>query len=400
MLRLLTYLLFAFTLFIFASCSNSSIDNLAEPDNSNNANSNSEIISINNRITNSVGENNTDTSLAYRAKVNRNVGSFVNHSIQEIPLITEDIERNKTQFKISQTVKTEIYTSPTIINVVFDNDIFNNTDYYYTNGVNIELTIPFAKQSPLSKLLVGSSGSQIDLYGFSIKQNIYTPTNPDIEEISVGDRPFSAFLTLGHYRESYHIQKKLSIVSSINFGVIGPASMGGVVQSTIHDIEPIGWDNQISNNFVIDYSLKLEKGIISTPHLELNLTAGGNIGTIFNKINGGVYLRTGSFIPVFRGPSTVVGNTSINNNIQYWFFLCGETNLVFYDATLQGGIFRNNNAYTLHGEDINRFVINLSAGMAMYYHKVGVELHSFYLSPEFKNAYDFRWGRIKLVFQL
>jgi len=32
--------------------------------------------------------------------------------------------------------------------------------------------------------------------------------------------------------------------------------------------------------------------------------------------------------------------------------------------------------------------------LSMYYKKVGIELQNFYLSPEFKNAYDFRWGRI------
>ena len=190
------------------------------------------------------------------------------------------------------------------------------------------------------------------------------------------------------------------MVSSINFGVLGPASMGDFVQSSIHNIEPIGWTNQINNNFIFDYRVKLEKGIISNPHLELNITAEGNIGTIFNKINGGLYFRTGSFIPVYRGPSTIYESSTKKSNLQFWFFINGSTNLVFYDATLQGSLFSSESPYVIQSKDINRLVINLSVGFALYYKKVGFEFQNFYLSPEFTNAYDFRWGRVKLIFQL
>jgi len=291
-------------------------------------------------------------------------------------------------------------SSFTQLNVVFDNDIFDNTDYYFTNGIYIELITPLAEQSPLSGLLVGLRKSQINLHGFSVRQNIYTPTNPDTEEISQGDRPFSAFLTIGQTRHSYNIDKNLSIKSSLNFGVLGPASMGGVVQSSIHNIEPVGWTNQIDNNIVIDYRVKLEKGIISTPHAELNVTAAGNVGTIFNKIAGGVYFRTGNFIPVYRGPTSNLGLSKSKSKIQYWFFVEGQTNLVFYDATLQGSMFSSKSPYVIQSNNINRVVLNLSIGFALYYNKVGFEFQNFYLSPEFKNAYDFRWGQIKLTFQL
>jgi len=175
--------------------------------------------------------------------------------------------------------------------------------------------------------------------------------------------------------------------------------LGGYVQSSIHDIEPIGWTNQINNNFVIDYRVNLEKGIVSNPHIELNITAGANIGTIFNNINGGLYFRTGSFTPVFRGLSTIYGSTSKKDNLQYWFFIKGETNLVFYNATLQGSMFSSESPYIIQSQDINRLILNLSIGFAMYYKKVGFEFQNFYLSPEFTNAYDFRWGRVKLIFQ-
>jgi len=337
---------------------------------------------------------NSNSSLLYNATVTKNAGSFVDNHISEIAPLTTNITQNISDFNVAYFDKIRHDNkAQTVLSIIFDNDIFNNTDYYYTNGVNIELTTPLALRSPISQLLVGLPGSQINMHGFSIKQNIYTPVNPDIEDVSIGDRPFSAFLTIGQFRESYNLQKNLSVKSSLNFGVLGPASMGGVVQSSIHEIEPLGWNNQIKNTFILDYSLKLEKGVISTSNVELNLTTGANIGTIFNKINTGFYFRFGSFIPVLKGIKTY------DNTFQYWFFISGETNLIFYDATLQGSIFKNNSLYTIQSTNINRLVMKASAGVAMYYKNIGFELHSFYLSPEFRDAFDFRWGRIKLVFQ-
>ncbi len=407
MLRLLTYLSLTIILGSVASCSrqNKETNKETNPD-SYSTRQNNHLISIDKKTTFDLNYNNSsvDTSFIYSAKVSNNVGNRVSYSISEIASLSTNVPRKTFPVNITY-INNDYYVanSPTILKVVFDNDIFNNTDYYYTNGVQIELVIPLAKRSSLSNLLIGLRGSQIDLYGFSIKQNIYTPTNPDIEEISLDDRPFSAFLTIGQFRESYNLKKNISIKSSVNFGVIGPASMGGIVQSSIHNIEPIGWDNQIKNNIVIDYSLKLEKGVVSTPHIELNVTAGGNFGTVFNKIASGLYFRAGSFVPVFKGLATNIYRSSLRQPVkspfQYWFFLSAETNLVLYDATLQGGIFNTNNPYTVQTSNINRLVANVSVGFAVYYKKAGIELQNFYLSPEFKNGYDFRWGRIKFIYQ-
>jgi len=405
MLRLLIYVLLFVFLAIISSCSEQQNKNDSDEiyDYSDTERKISAISPLTMKSANSILELGivSDESFIYHTKISRNVGSFVNHNLSEIVPKTTSIPASEANFNPVYSNKSEIVNNPvTLVNIVFDNDIFNNTDYYYTNGIYIELITPLATSSPLSSILVGLRNSQIDLHGFSLRQNIYTPVNPDIEEISVGDRPFSAFLTIGQFRETYNYNTKISISSSLNFGIIGPASLGGFVQSSIHNIEPVGWSNQINNNIIIDYQVKLEKGIISTPHIEFNITAGGNVGTIFNNINGGMYFRTGSFIPVFRGLSAMFGSSSKKSKLQYWFFVSGKMNVVFFDATLQGSMFNSQSPYVIQSADINRFVLNLSVGFAMYYKKVGFELQNFYLSPEFTNAYDFRWGRIKLTFQI
>ncbi len=338
----------------------------------------------------------TDKDFIYSSNLVANIGEISNQKIGNIDTRENSSvlsEYENSLYGNTTVADHKISTSSRYMSVTFDNDIFNNTDYYYTNGVDIRIVGKLFATNPLSKLLYGNRSNNLEEFGLSIKQNIYTPTNPDIDEIIEGDRPFSAYLTLGTFRNTFDFTRLLVTSSELNIGVLGPASFGGNVQSSIHDIEPVGWNNQINNSLVIDYSIDLEKGIVSSPHFETYATAGFNAGTLYNKIRGGIYMRTGSFTPVYRG-------TSNTNMVQYWFFVRATSNLVFYDATLQGGLIGKSNVYTISGNDINRVVLSASAGFALYYKGMGLELENFYLSPEFKNAYDFRWGRIKLVFNI
>ena len=283
-----------------------------------------------------------------------------------------------------------------ILTVIFDNDIFDNTDYYYTNGARIELVTPLANSSPINKILPGTGKNSLNFIGFSIQQNIYTPINPDVDEIQYNDRPFSAFLAIGQFRESVNFEKKINLKSEISFGIVGPASLGGAVQSSIHDIEPVGWHNQVKNDIVLNYSIQFEKGLVSNKNIELNTTVNGNVGTLFDKAGGGFYFRAGSFLPVYRGSLSAISEKNTKQPLQYWFFVRGNVDAVLYNATLEGGLFSKENPYVISQNAMNRIVYGASAGIAFYYKQVGIELENFYLSPEFKGARNFMYGRIKL----
>jgi len=284
------------------------------------------------------------------------------------------------------------------LRVQFQNDIFTNTDYYFTNGASIAFTTSMARRGFFDLLIGAGKGTQVEFTGFSIRQNIYTPTNPDVTEVLAGDRPFSGYLAFGQFRESYNTNKALIVKSSLELGVLGPASFGDRVQSSIHQIEPVGWDNQIRNTPAINYFLTLEKGIFNRPHLELNVVGTVAAGTVFNSIAPGFYFRTGSFVPVLKDEASFGKSSGGIQQIQYWFFAEAKTGFVVYNATLQGNMFNNNDPYVIESSDLSRVVPQLQAGLAMYYHRVGMECSVFYLSPEFKQARDFRWGSIRLIY--
>ena len=352
-----------------------------------------------NNISPEIPEN--TNQLIYRSQQKKNTSRLVNSNLQDISLKNTAL-KSKSETVIFQKEKIQVLGQQTDksewgLRVIFDNDIWNNTDYYYTNGLAIELIMPLAKNSPINKILLGTKSTDIELNGFSIRQNMYTPTNPDVTEILNNDRPFSAFLTVGQFRETYNFEKKLHIKSALDIGVLGPASLGGTIQTGLHTEEPVGWKNQIQNSFVVNYFVEMEKGILQTQNFEFNLKGSTNVGSLFNKAGGGFSLRVGRFIPVYQGPIKFMAKAGKNSPIQFWFFAKGMTDFVLYDATLQGGLFTNKSPYTIAGNELNRFIFQASAGIAIYSRSFGIELENFYLSPEFKGGRSFGWGRIKLV---
>lgn len=343
---------------------------------------------------------NTDQFI-YRSTMTKQRSHQVDDNIQDIApqnaalkreVKAENIRGNALRFMEEQTELPKWG-----IRIIFDNDIWDNTDYYYTNGLAIEMITPLAKSSPIHKILLGSKAPDIELNGFSIRQNMYTPTNPDVTEILVNDRPFSAFLTLGHFRETFNIEKKLHIKSALDIGVLGPASLGGTIQTSLHTEEPVGWQNQIQNSLVISYDLEIEKGVFQTHRFEVDTKGHAIAGTLFNKIGGGFTIRAGRFLPTYQGPMSTMTTSGKCSPLQFWFFAKGMTDFVLYDATLQGGFFNTTNPYTIPNKDIKRLVFQASAGIAVYSGKLGIELENFFLSPEFKGGRNFGWGRIKLV---
>ncbi len=285
---------------------------------------------------------------------------------------------------------------PVIFQINFDNDIFDETDYYYTNGVRLSLTTPLAQNSPLYKILLRPKKASLLFTGFSLRQNMYTPTDPDVTVILKGDHPFAGYMVFGQFNHAVDFRRRLNLFSEINLGVIGPASLAGSVQYTLHEKKPEGWINQIRNDIIVNYTVSIEKPVLSTPHAELNLTAAARAGTLYDDAGAGLFFRTGSFMSVYRG---IWKNRRENRRqqLQYWFFMRGNVRGVLYNATLQGGMF-SKSPYTIPAADINRAVVTASAGLAVYYRFMGLELENFYQTPPFKGAYDFRWGRIKLSF--
>ncbi len=283
----------------------------------------------------------------------------------------------------------------------FDNDIFTNTDYYYTNGIRFSLTAPIFASSPFAWPMLPYQKESMNYHGMTVVQNMYTPTNPDTVSVIDGDRPFAAYLYFGHHKTTLSKKRRYRQYSEIVLGLIGPGSLGGFVQGRIHNIEPVGWENQIQNDLVFNYSAEIEKGLYNPRFFDLNVFADGQLGTLYDNVGAGIRMRAGKLNPYFSMPN-LAASKSIESkdalNLQYGILASSRLRMIIYDATLQGGIFNPNNNYTISASDIERLVLQASFGIYFAFKQLGLTYEHFYISPEFKDAKHHQWGHLNLTY--
>jgi len=296
----------------------------------------------------------------------------------------------------------------TLLFINFDNDILDYTDRFYTNGIKFELITPALRMNPLSSLMVPYWRSAQNSYGISLVQNMYTPSTTKIGGILHGDRPYAAYLYIGSFRITLDPPHHYRQTSEIDIGIIGPKSYGEWVQRSFHrsvptNHEPLGWEYQIKNDLVLDYSLKVEKGIAYGDHFDLMLNASAEAGTLYSNAGGGFHFRTGLLNPYFCNTG-VTGLGMLRKaglrQVQFFMFIKGAGKLVGHDATMEGGLFNRTSSYTLPFNTISRVVFQGSGGISLVAGGCRFDLEQFLLSPEFHNGWWHKWVHLSLAFAL
>jgi lipid A 3-O-deacylase len=290
-------------------------------------------------------------------------------------------------------------SSTKFVRVNFDNDILDNTDRYYTNGIRIDIISPFLRAFPLSRLMIPYRGTGTNYYGLSIVQKMYTPSTTKIGGILYGDRPYAASLYVGTFKITNDPVKRIRQTCELDLGVIGPYSLGGVVQKSFHaavptNNEPLGWVYQVQNDLILNYDFCLEKGVYSGRSFELNLSGRGAIGTLFTNFGGSMTIRAGRFNPYFVNlgiQQARMNHQQKLTNFQVYFFADLSGKVVGYDATLQGGLLNHSSVYTLPGDEISRLVLDGCAGITMSMGGFRLDVGQYLLSPEFHGGLWHHW---------
>jgi len=291
--------------------------------------------------------------------------------------------------------------SPEIFfDAIFDNDIWDYTDYYFTSGISLEFYHPAISASPLTQLLPGLRNS-VNYYGLTLVQNLYTPRKLENVNVLAGDRPFAAYLIIGHQRISLSPDKHRRLQSEISIGIIGPASLGGVAQDLIHENKPVGWANQIKNDIVLNYSIRFDQGFYSGKGVELAVIAGGQAGTLYDNIMAGLYLQLGKANNRYGSVFQTTGHQKpFKKRVRYYFSMDVKNKLIMYDATLQGGMFNRGSVYKLEGSQVNRYVFTGTACFGLGLGRYSLEAEQVFLSPEFDGGRHHFWFRIKNIFYI
>jgi len=141
-------------------------------------------------------------------------------------------------------------------NFTFENDLFFNTDRYYTDGVQFEVKRrwtdpaedPGALLTSACKYL-GCEGQTPDVSHYKIGQLMYTPQRLWIREPQPADRPWAGMLY--YAQDASFLNHDGSVLTTISgqIGITGPYSYAAQTQKWIHrtfsGTTPRGWSNQI-----------------------------------------------------------------------------------------------------------------------------------------------------------
>jgi hypothetical protein len=267
----------------------------------------------------------------------------------------------------------------------YANDYFTGTDRYYTQGLGLTYFDPALRASPLMRVVPSLPDSEKS-FGLLVRQSGFTPTSLSHNEVLVGDRPFAAYLFLGHEIVSRDPGKGLTLTAGLDAGVIGQAAAGKWEQVGIHratgNVLPQGWDNQIRNDLVLDYRARLQKKFAAARAADLDGYADAVLGTLYTNAALGLVGRAGRIAD--GGP-------------RFYFFAGAEQKAVGYDATLQGGLLNRGSPYTLTTEQIERRVSIEYIGFVLDRGGWAVGAKRVYLSREFTSELSHEWVEISAL---
>ena len=283
------------------------------------------------------------------------------------------------------------------LTINYENDLFTGTDYYHTQGFQLNYAAPLFHKKWFTNALLLFKGSPQQV-GLGFEQNNYTPTNLSESRVLQKDRPYAGTMALNIFGSITNYEKKWRASSRFSLGIIGPSAYGKEIQVYIHEITqstiPQGWHHQVDDDFLFSYQYQFEKNIWSKPG-QFNAIIDGSLtlGTIYNNANIGGKVLFGFYDDLFE-----------ENKGQSKFKVMGYVHpyltMVGYDATLQGGFFDSDNTHYIKPTNVTRFVFRNDWGVTLIYGRWSLEYFQSFMTQEFRWGMTMRNGGFQIGYQL
>jgi hypothetical protein len=241
----------------------------------------------------------------------------------------------------------------------YENDMFADTDRYYTSGHRAGWQSRGGAPRPLAELggwlepwlLPGGARAE---WGLALGQTMYTSRRRLRRDPPRDDRPYA-----GHLAAALSLQAadETSLgVAELSLGVIGPAALGEQVQDLVHDaigVEKLGgWGRQIGNTFAGMLSLErrwrfespLGGGALAW---DLVPALGANLGNVQTSGAASLLVRFGHGLAMDFGPPRMrpalsgLGVFRPPEGLAWYLYAGAEGRAIAYDETLDG----NRNGY-------------------------------------------------------
>jgi lipid A 3-O-deacylase len=278
------------------------------------------------------------------------------------------------------------------LQITLNNDVLYDTDRYYTHGTVISY-------------LYGVEPKEHWLFNWdtvakriSVGQYIYTPGDISIPELIEYDRPYAGLLYLDN--TSYFKSNNRIRSFSVLVGSVGSMSLAEYAQKTIHKAinsrQPMGWDNQLNNEIILNVALIERNRIYSNRYMELSTYYGSSLGNLNTQLIVGGMIRAGfgkfgDYDLINFEPIPKYSHELYDFNI----FFGIEQRVVVHNILLDGNTFSDS-----HSVNKRYLVSELMYGISYKYRNVKIVYAVNVRSKEFDGQEDnFGFGSLSFVYE-
>ena len=288
-----------------------------------------------------------------------------------------------------------------------DNDIFNGTDRYYTNGFRFARLSEDQRSDDLPwfyQKLAGvlpspfTSRETVKNVGFNIGQSMFTPADVDTDRVLSDDRPYAGWLYLGTSLQA-KTRTQLDLLE-ISLGIVGPSALGREIQNLIHDTigssRSRGWKNQLRDEptFNLYYQRKWRKKYLFSKSpsgwgTSIHSSLGASLGTVHTDLNAGAAIRLGFNLPDDFGSNRISPTAYVQPSLNRrdtedrgfgWYAFAGWDGFArAHNIFLDGGFFKSGPSV-----DKKNFVGELEVGMAVTWREWRLGYTQVFRSDEFE----------------
>lgn len=236
------------------------------------------------------------------------------------------------------------------------------SDRYYTNGLFINYSHAIRQ---------ADTGGNIakKTWAAEAGQSIFNAQTGAVPDISYVDRPFAGFL-YGSAKMNWFTKDGQQFSAGVSVGTIGPNSLAQDAQELLHDVvgfyEINGWQYQVKNELGVNAQFEYKRLLARTGEsTDFTLSSSATLGTTFTRAAAGVLFRAGDINELFQSASSGsrISNeqASIIPEREFFFYTQPMLQVVAYDATIQGGLFRDDKGAVTYTP--NRLVYSQELGV-------------------------------------
>lgn len=298
----------------------------------------------------------------------------------------------------------------TLVRVFYDNDAFVGTDKYYTQGTRIEYITPNLHRPKPMRALLSLNLRPKRYYGIAIQHGLYTPKDIFTREIVYNDRPYAGYLMAGAFLISNDAMRDMRLTSRMNVGFRGSIAAGALLNGNPKLLSgkpgPMGWKNQIGSGIIADYSICLEKLLLTSKNnVEIWGRGFAQAGNLRTSLAMGATARAGLFMPYFHNLDLSYASHIQDNDVvtkDWQAYVVGDVDLRYtlFDAMMQGGLLAKNSDYTMPAPLLKPATAAFRIGLGASHMNVGAEASVSIITPEAKTLGSHAYGTFRITAQL